>query len=215
MELWSAGKGGRRMSPDWRGEDDEGEYPGIGRPRAEPPQVMTAKQIVYAFEAAASAAEREYAAAEAQSFLLAAGEDVGMEVLAVMLALPDTELTRPALDLVEERIEERLSAAVVPLLTAAAEPHGRRRENAAALLAALPASRVAAALIGVLAGEHEDGLKRGAAAELVALGRPVAGLVLDALADAGVRRWILEAAGCPADAGDAEIMRRLVGSSGG
>jgi hypothetical protein len=92
------------------------------------------------------------------------------------------------------------------------EHRGTIRDNATALLGSLPTSALATGLIAVLAGEHADGLKQAAAMELVALGRAAAAPILDALADREVRSWILHASGCPPQATDGQILRRIAGS---
>ena len=197
------------MSEAWQ-PDDEDYQPGLGRPRPESPQLMIAKQLVNAYVTASSAEDRQYAATDAESFLLAVGDEVEMSVLIVMLGLPDTDLTQPIRDFIAEKLRERLPAAVALLLRAVIGQRGPRRDNAAALLTLLSTADLAAGYIAVLAGEHDAALKKAAARELVALGKAAAGPILEALADGEVRSWILAASGCAPGATDAEILRQIV-----
>ena len=199
------------MSEMWQPDDDDSQ-PGLGRPRPESPQLMIAKQLVNAYVTASSAEDREYAANDAESFMLAAGDEVEMSVLIVMLGLPAADLTQRVRDLVAEKLRERLPAAVALLLRAVIGQRGPRRDNAATLLTLLSTADLAAGYIAILAGEHDAALKKAAAVELVALGKAAAGPIFEALADGQVRSWILQASGCAPGATDAEILRQIVGA---
>jgi hypothetical protein len=199
------------MSGTWMpGEDDAAERPTIGRPRPEPAQLMTARQLVYAYVEARNADDRRYAIEEAETFLDAVGDSIENVALVALLGLPPDDQTRGMLADVAARLNSRMPAALRLLLRAALEGEEPACDNAAATLERLPVADLAEALAGALREEGGARLKRAAAAELVALGQPAASQILDALGDPELRDWITEAAGCPLDASDAQVMTMIV-----
>ena len=196
--------------PGLAGEEDFPDRIELGRPKPEPRALMMAKQLVYAYVEAPSDEDRDYAAAEAESFLYSLGDDADIAVLLTMLQLPARDGTWPVVELVQERLAERAPGAVPALLRLAFERGGAASSNAAAILDGLPVRALALGLIQALAGEAEDSVKESAAEALVILGRPVASEILDALADPDARPWIVWASGAGGSATDAEVMRRIV-----
>jgi hypothetical protein len=195
--------------PESTGEEDFPDHIEIGRPRPESRALMTAKQLVYAYQEAPSDEDREYAAAEAESFLYSLGDDADAAVLLVLLQLPASDGARTVVEMVQERLSERIPGVIAGVLRAALEHDGPARANAAAFLDGLSAHTFAVGLIAALAGEADYSLRRSAAQSLVALGRSAASEILDALADEKVRAWIVRASGAPAAASDAEVMRSI------
>jgi hypothetical protein len=195
--------------PGLTGEEDSPDRIELGRPRPEPRELMTAKQLVYAYADARSNEDREYAAAEAESFLYSLGDDADTTVLLTMLQLPARDGTWPVIEMVQERLAGRAPGVVAILLRVVLARDGAASGNAAAVLDGLSLRDLALGLIQTLAAEAEDSLKETAAAALVALGRPVASEILDALADPDVRRWIVWASGAGGSATDADVMRRV------
>jgi hypothetical protein len=198
--------------PGQTGEEDFPDHIELGRPRPESRALMTAKQLVYAFAEAPSDEDREYAAAEAESFLYSLGDDADTAVLLVMLQMPAGDGARTVIEMVQERLAERAPGVVAAVLRVALEHDGPAGTNAADVLEALSARTFALGLIEALAGEADDLFKKSAAAALVTLGRPAASEILDALADEAVRRWIVRASGADAAATDADVMRRITAS---
>jgi hypothetical protein len=198
--------------PGQTGEEDFPDHIELGRPRPESRALMTAKQLVYAYAEAPSDEDRQYAAAEAESFLYSLGDDADTAVLLVMLQLPAGDGARTVVEMVQERLFERAPGVVAAVLRVALERDGPAGANAAELLEALSARTFALGLIEALAGAADDSLKRSAAASLVALGRPAASEILDALANEAARGWIVQASGAGAAATDADVMRRITAS---
>ena len=195
--------------PGPTGEEDFPDHIEIGRPRPESRALMTAKQLVYAYHEAQADEDREYAAAEAESFLFSLGDDADAAVLVVLLQLPARDGARTVVEMVQERRTERAPGVVATVLRVALEHDGPARANAADFLDGLSAHTLAVGLIEALAGETDHSLKRAAAEALVALGRPAASETLDALADENVRAWIVRASGAPTVATDADVMRSI------
>jgi hypothetical protein len=187
--------------------------PEFGRPRPEPPQMMTARQLVYACTEARSDDDMEYAVGEVDAFLDANGDDLDSAVLIALLDLPDDELTRPLIADVSARLADRTPAVVEAILRTATSGAGPSYDNAAAVLDMLPDTELALGLVEVLCDDTEDELKEAAANVLVVLGKPVAGIILDALADETARGWIVYASGCARDDTDAQVMRTIAESS--
>jgi hypothetical protein len=200
--------------PGQTGDEDFPDHIELGRPRPESRALMTAKQLVYAYAEARSQDDRDYAAAEAESFLYSLGDDADTAVLLVLLQLPARDGARMVIEMVQEKLAERAPGVVAAVLRVALERQGTAGANATDLLDALPARTLALGLIATLAGEAEDSLKKSAAAALVALGRAAASETLDALADEAARDWIVRASGAPATATDADVMRRITAPAG-
>lgn len=199
----------------WGDSGDTGslDRPEFGRPRPEPPQMMTARQLVYACTEARSDDDMEYAVGEVDAFLDANGDDLDSAVLITLLDLPDDELTRPLIADVSARLADRTPAVVEAILRTATSGAGPSYDNAAAVLDMLPDTELALGLVEVLSDDTDDELKEAAANVLVVLGKPVAGIILDALADETARGWIVYASGCARDDTDAEVMRAIAESS--
>ena len=195
--------------PGPTGEEDFPDHIEIGRPRPESRALMTAKQLVYAYHEARSDEDREYAAAEAESFLYSLGDDADAAVLLILLQLPAGDGARTVLEMVQERLTERAPGVVAAVLRVALEHSGPARTNAADFFDGLSAHTFAVGLIEALAGDADYALKRSAAGALVALGRTAASEILDALADERVRPWIVRASGAPTTATDADVMRAI------
>jgi len=195
--------------PGHTGEEDFPDHIEIGRPRPESRALMTAKQLVYAYHEAQSDDDREYAATEAESFLYSLGDDADAAVLLVLLQLPARDGAGAVVEMVQERLTERAPGVVAAVLRVALEYDGPARANAADFLDGLSAHTVAMGLIQALAGETDHSLRRAAAESLLALGRPAASEILDALADEKIRSWILRASGAPATATDADVMHSI------
>jgi hypothetical protein len=199
--------------PGQTGEDEHSDHIELGRPRPESHELMTAKQLVYAYADARSDEDKEYAAAEAESFLYSLGDDADIAVLLVMLQLPAGGVASQVVEMVQERLAERAPQVIPALLRTVLDHDGRADTNAAAVLNELPVREFALGLIGALAGAAEDSVKKSAAESLVSLGRPAASEILDALADHDVRRWIVWASGAGDAATDADVMRRIIAAS--
>lgn len=188
----------------------------IGDPDAEAEGILrTAKQLVYAYQEAPTADDEAYAADEIDRFLDDFGDMADSDVLLVLLGLPVTDLTRPLLGYVRAKLIERAPGVVENLLRLRVSRSGPASDNAAAVLAAVSVPLVAQGLVEVLAGRRDDRLKEVAAAALVALGRPAAAPILDALGDFEARPWIVQASGCVAQATDAEVLANIVGNHDG
>ncbi|MGO8684937.1 MAG: hypothetical protein ACLQUT_10240 [Thermoleophilia bacterium] len=188
----------------------------IGDPGAEAEGVLrTAKQLVYAYQEAPTGDDEEYAADEIDRFLDDFGDVADSDVLLALLGLPVTDLTRPILGYVRGKLIERAPGVVESLLRMRASRSAPASDNAAAVLAAVSVPLVAQGLVEVLAGWRDDRLKEVAAAALVALGRPAAAPILDALGDFAARPWIVQASGCVAEASDAEVLASIVGDHDG
>jgi hypothetical protein len=200
--------------PGRTGDEDFPDHIELGRPRPESRALMTAKQLVYAYAEARSQDDRDYAAAEAESFLYSLGDDADTAVLLVMLQLPARDGARMVIEMVQEKLVDRAPGVVAAVLKVALERQGTAGANATDLLDALPARILALGLVATLAGEAEDSLKKSAAAALVALGRAAASETLDALADEAARGWIVRASGAPATASDADVMCRITAPAG-
>jgi len=197
---------------DWRDPDEElsdGWSP-IGSPRPEPVDLMTARQLVNAFVDARTPEDREYAVEEAESFLVAGGDEVSDEALLAFLHIPATELTMTVLDSVATDLAARAPGTVAALLDLSLRAADAARQNAAIVLGRLSAGSLAAALVAILRRQDvRDAFKKAEAARLIAVGRPAATHIFDALAEPEPRSWIAQVAGCPPKAGDAEVMRSL------
>ena len=100
-------------------DEDDQERLELGRPRPEPRELMTAKQLVYAYAEARTDGDREYAAVEAESFLYSLGDEAATAVLVTMLQLPARQFTWPVVELVRELLAERAPAIVPTLLRVA------------------------------------------------------------------------------------------------
>jgi hypothetical protein len=192
------------------GEDESAERPVIGRPRPEPAELMTARQLVYAYVEARCPEDRQYALEETEAFLDTLGDDADSAALIVLLGLPSIDETWRLLAEVEARLIERTPAVVQSLLRVSAEGDKPACDNAAAVLDRTPAADLALGFAHVLRAENGIRLKRAAASGLVALGQEAASQILDALGDLEIRDWISEAAGCPLDATDAQVMTMIV-----
>jgi hypothetical protein len=197
----------------WDDGDEQAREPHIGRPRPEPPDLVMARQLVSAYTLARTPDDRSYAAEEAETYVDLHGDELSEAALATFLDLPATESTLLVLDAVANALADRAAGAptvvgrLLRLSIARSEP---ARANAEVVLGRISAAHLAAGLIAVLA-DPECGvrLKGSAAAAVVALGLPAAAQILDALAEPEPRAWIVEASGCSAAAGDAEVMRRI------
>lgn len=191
-------------------EEEHSSRPSIGRPRPEPQDLLTARQLAYAYAEARTQEDRDYALEDAEGFLGELHEGTAPEVLVALLGLPADEDTREILHAVHERLMSKGRAAVPALLHAAALAPEPLATNAGEVLDRMPPQDLAAALLTLLAREHNDRVKGAAAGRLVVLGRPAAAQILDALAEPELRDWVISACGLRPDASDADIMTAVV-----
>ena len=177
--------------------------------RSEPGDVMTAKQLVYAYTEARYREDREYAAQEVAAFIERLSADADSRVLIALLGLPSDDLTAPVLAEVEARLAERTPAVVEALLRVVVKSAPPACDNAAAALDQAPVEDVALGLVELLSDENEDSLKRAAAAGLVALGEPARTEIVEALDDPEACDWVTEACGLPYEASADEVMQAI------
>ena len=157
-------------------EEEHSSRPSIGRPRPEPQDLLTARQLAYAYAEARTQEDRDYALEDAEGFLGELHEGTAPEVLVALLGLPADEDTREILHAVHERLMSKGRAAVPALLHAAALAPEPLATNAGEVLDRMPPQDLAAALLTLLAREHNDRVKgaaagAGAAAPSAAAGR--------------------------------------------
>jgi hypothetical protein len=177
--------------------------------RSEPDEVMSAKQLADACVEARTDEDKKYALGEAASFLSGLGGGADSRALIALLRLSPDDDSEELLAEVERRLAERAPAVVGALLQVAVESDHPVCDNAAAALDQMPEVDLAQGLIEVLEDDTHAGLKRAAAAGLITLGPQAAGQIVAALGDPDVRDWITEAAGCPLDATDDEVMEAI------
>lgn len=168
--------------------------------------VATAKQLVYAFQEAPTAADEAYAIDEITGFLDTLDERTRTDVLLVLLGLPATEETQPILDDVGDRLAERSPAAVTGLMRAAVLGDDPARANALDVLDQVDTADLAEGLVDLLAGDSEDELKEVAARSMLALGPEAEDQVRRALQDPAARHWIMLARSYGPEGTDADAL---------
>jgi hypothetical protein len=199
------------MMPLDDAEEPRREGAGIGRPRPEDPDLMTARQLVSACQQARDPEGLSYAAAETEAFVESLGHDVGDAVLLELLGLPCRETVMQALVDLAEALADRAPAVVPAVYRIAAGRSPAARANAEMVLGRLRRADFAAGLVLVLQDDDSGHrLKESAAESLLALARTAPVVVLDALAEPEVRAWLVQVSGCSAQLTDAELMRCLV-----
>ena len=178
--------------------------------RAEPDDVMSAKQLADACAEARTEEDKKYALGEVASFLTGLDGEPDTRALIALLRLPADDDSERPLAYVERRLAARAPAVVGALLRVVVEGDQPECDNAAAALDQAFVGDLARGLIEVLGDdEANDGMKRAAAAGLVSLGPPAADQLAAALGDPEIRDWITEAAGCPPDATGDEVMEAI------
>jgi hypothetical protein len=177
--------------------------------RSEPDEVMAARQLADACIEARTDADRQYAIAEAATFLTTLGGQADSRALIALLRLPADADSEELLADVEQRLADRAPAVVGSLLRVVVEGDHPACDNAAEALDKALVVDLAQGLIEVIEDDRHDGLRRAAAAGLISLGPDASDQLAAALDDPEDRYWVTEAAGCPPDATWDELMEAI------